>query len=192
MDNLKRTVLFLFIAGPAFAGSAEARRDYSGAEDNGQNTEFIIKARADNRGALTREAFFYEYGTAGLTDAGRNQIDLKNTDRIVMPVMNLKFASTQTEAGTFYPVASDQAETLPPAVPKSCEEPPGIPKSCEEPPPIPNPCEPPSIPKSCEEPPAIPKKVHLMNPLETGAATFSYIFGDQAKPMPPAPWVSQT
>jgi hypothetical protein len=173
MDSLKRTVLFLFIAGSAFAASVEARRDYPGAEGDGRNIELTLKPGADDRGGtLTREAFFYGYGTAGLTDARRNQIDLKNTDRIVMPVMSFKFASTQNDAGTFYPVASDQAETLPPAVPKSCEEPPGI-------------------PKSCEEPPAIPK-VHLMNPLETGAATFSYIFSDQAKPMPPAPWVGQT
>jgi len=106
------------LAGPAFAASVEARRNYLGAEGYGLNNELIIKAWADNLGGtLPLEAFFYVYGTGGLTDARRNQTDLKNINGIVIPIISVRFAPTQTGVATFYYIASDQAETMPPAEP---------------------------------------------------------------------------
>jgi hypothetical protein len=66
---------------------------------------------------LPLEAFFYIYGTGGLTDARHNQTDLKNINGIVIPIISIRFAPTETGTATFYFIPSDQAETMPPAKP---------------------------------------------------------------------------
>ncbi|MDH0747897.1 halovibrin HvnC [Pseudomonas sp. GD03842] len=103
------------LAGPAFMASVLARgTSYLGNEGYGQNNELVVKVWSDNLGkTLPLEAFFYLYGTAGLPVAQRNQRDLKQTDGVLIPIISVRLAPTQTGIATFHYIASDQTEPMP-------------------------------------------------------------------------------
>lgn len=104
------------LAGPAFAASLNAR-SYLSLSGSERYNEIILKAWANNLGkTLPLEAFFYLAGTNGLSDAQRNQRDLKNTDGVVIPIISVRLP-TATVGGTFYYIAGDQTQAMPPAGP---------------------------------------------------------------------------
>jgi len=105
------------LAGPAFYASIQARA-YMSPSVRLLNNEIIIKAWADNLGrTLPLEAFFYLNGTAGKADAQRNQRDLKATNGVLIPIISVRLASAAGQAATFYYIAADQTQPMPPAAP---------------------------------------------------------------------------
>lgn len=76
------------LAGPAFQAGIDARHYLNAADP--QN-EMIVKAWEDNLGKqLPLEAFFYISGSPnGLNAAKRNQLDLKTTDGITIPIIKI-------------------------------------------------------------------------------------------------------
>jgi hypothetical protein len=103
------------LSGPAFAASAGARA-YMGDEGFQTQNELIVKVWSDNLGkTLPLEAFFYVYGLqGGLQTAQRNQRDLKATNGVLIPIISIRLATSSTAAATFYYIAGDQTEPMPP------------------------------------------------------------------------------
>jgi hypothetical protein len=96
-------------AGPAFAAGLAAMA-LMGTESFREQNELILAAWGDGLGkTLPLEAFFYVSGLTGLSVAQRNQVDLKDTDGVWIPVIKLTLPASQGGKATFTYSAGDQA-----------------------------------------------------------------------------------
>lgn len=96
-------------AGPAFAAGLAAMA-LMGAESFREQNELILAAWGNGLGkTLPLEAFFYVSGLSGLSVAQRNQVDLKNTDGVWIPVIRLTLPASQGGKASFTYSAGDQA-----------------------------------------------------------------------------------
>lgn len=84
-------------AGPAFTASLQARVKMG---DGGfsRHNEMLIRTWPENIGStLPLEAFFYlEGSSAGLAEAKYNQQDLKDTDGVVIPIIQLRLPTAES------------------------------------------------------------------------------------------------
>jgi len=106
------------LAGPAFSAGMAVQRIMLAESYMGYN-EFILAAWGPGLGkSLPLEAFFYLHGSVqGLKDAKRNQLDLKDTDGVVIPIISVRLSRTLTDPAKFYYLPADQAVAMPPALP---------------------------------------------------------------------------
>ncbi len=104
------------LAGPAFAASVQARTYFSGSAAAAEQNEVAIKVWADNLGrTLPLEAFFYIYGSTGRANAQIQQRKLKAADGLLIPIISIRLARSDSDRATFYFLPADQTEPMPPA-----------------------------------------------------------------------------
>lgn len=104
------------LAGPAFAASVQARTYFKGSAAAAEHNEVAIKVWADNLGrTLPLEAFFYIYGSDGRANAQTQQRKLKAADGLLIPIISIRLARSDSDTATFYFLPADQTEPMPPA-----------------------------------------------------------------------------